>query len=877
MNYDKKRYWEDWAKDVADIASAHTTRIETLVNSSDGKHRQEFNDFVESLQDIINPSITEADAIEMLSQHLITRPVFDALFEDYQFTKFNPVSVAMQKMIETLEGERLENETKKLDDFYTSVKMRASKIDNAEGKQKIIIELYDKFFKNAFPKMAERLGIVYTPVEVVDFIVKSVDFALKQEWGYGITAENVHILDPFTGTGTFMVRLLQNGLIEPKDLKRKFTKELHANEIVLLAYYIAAINIEATYHDLAGGKYQPFNGIVLTDTFNQMESQGSLNQLIFPENNKRVKNQKEKDIRVIIGNPPYSAGQKSENDGNKNLKYPQLDDKIRNSYAKYSNATNKNSLYDSYIRAIRWATDRLKDKGIICFVTNGSFLDSNSADGLRKCLADDFTSIYYFNLRGNGRTSGERCRQEGHPLFAALGGKGGSLAPIAITLLIKNPKKQGCQLFYHDIGNYLTRQQKLSTIQEFGDISAIGWEELEPNDSYDWINQRNDIFENFISLGDKKDEQQIFIVYSNGLQTNRDSWAYNFSQLSVLSNMKQMIEFYNQQINEEEISNDPKRISWTRGLKKRLSKKELLNIENKSVKIGIYRPYCKQWLYFSKEFNEYLYKIPIIFPESSIENYAICITGIGVHKDFNCYIVNQLPDVQLQANNLCFPLYTYEMQEGRLFGSNRQENIPDDILSDFRKTYKDEKITKEDIFYYVYGILHSAEYKQRFSSDLKKMLPRIPYAKDFWVFSKAGRNLAYWHLNYETIDPYELTEVSESLVLDAKEYYRVQKMMFGKTGKVLDKTKIIYNSKVTLTDIPLEAYEYIVNGKSALDWIMERYQVTTDKDSGIVNNPNDWSDDPRYIIDLVRRIVRVSLETMKIVNSLPALNELNNS
>ena len=674
-----RRYWEDWAKDVAQIADRHTSRIKALLSSSEATHRQAFDDFLEGLRCNLNPSISESDAIEMLSQHLITKPVFDALFEDYQFTQLNPVSIAMQKMLDALEGQALGKEIATLDKFYASVRVKAraaSGIDNAEGKQKIIIELYDKFFKNAFPRMAERLGIVYTPVEVVDFIVRSADDALRQEFGVGLTDDNVHILDPFTGTGTFMVRLLQNGLIAPQDLERKYHQELHANEIVLLAYYIAAINIEAAFHDLCRslrlrsgndtgneatralseaegqlqaeirslrlrseneatlalseveGHYQPFNGIVLTDTFQMFESQGTLNEVMFPENNQRVVRQRNNDIRVIIGNPPYSAGQTSENDGNKNLKYPALDDKIRDTYARYSSATNKNSLYDSYIRAIRWASDRIKDRGIVCFVTNGSFIDNNAMDGLRKCLTDEFTSVYCFNLRGNARTSGEQRRMEKGSVFGE-----GTRTTIAITLLIKNPEKAGQhQLFYHDIGDYLSREEKLDKIKNLGSFTSINWDSLLPNDSQDWINQRDPEFDEFISIGDKTDKssKSIFDVYSNGVKTNRDNWIYNFSRQDLTVNMSKMIDFYNSQVEDFQIysqgktfanaearqklveafiSTDPQKISWSRGLKNDLGRLVHYEFDNDSLVRGMYRPYCKQWSYFNKNFNDMVYQM----------------------------------------------------------------------------------------------------------------------------------------------------------------------------------------------------------------------------------------------------------------------------
>jgi predicted helicase len=709
----------------------------------------------------------------------------------------------------------------------------------------------------------------------------------------GLTEEGVNILDPFTGTGTFIVRLLQSGLIKPEDLERKFKRELHANEIVLLAYYIAAINIEETYHGLQGGDYQPFDGIVLTDTFQMFENAGTLMDKMFPENNERVVNQKQQEIRVIIGNPPYSAGQTNENDGNKNLKYLQLDKRIWDTYARYSTATLKNSLYDSYVRALRWASDRIKDKGIVCFITNGSFIDNNSMDGLRKCFFNEFSRIYCFNLRGNQRTSGETSRQEGGKIFGS-----GSRAPIAITILVKNPEYTGdCKLFYHDIGDYLSREEKLHIITDFGGIQGIEWTEITPNKSHDWINQRDPVFSKFISLGDKNDSstKTIFDVYSSGVKTNRDAWCYNFSCDAVTTNMGRMIDFYNQQVEqyqaikgkkptvEKFIDTDPKKISWSAEVKNDLTrnKKGVFNL-NHVVK-STYRPFCKQFLYMDKQFNNRLYQMPKIFPKENLENFAICVTGVGVVKDFSAFISNVIPDLCIQGAataGQCFPLYTYTQQSdfGELFASSNQseyirnENIPNEILSNFQTTYSDAKITKEDIFYYVYGILHSPEYKNRFGADLKKMLPRIPYAEDFWIFSKAGRELAHWHINYETIEPYPLEEVKELLYLHEQDY-QVEKMTFGKRNK--DKTEIVYNSKLKLRGIPLEAYNYKVCDRSALEWIIERYQVTKDKQSGITNNPNDWSDDPRYIVDLVKRVVRVSVETVKIVDKLPPLNELN--
>jgi predicted helicase len=903
-----RRYWESWAKDVAKIAERHTTRIKSLLDGFGRKHRKTFDDFLKGLQTNLNPSIDEEAAIEMLSQHLITKPVFDALFEGYKFTQHNPVSIAMQKMLDLLEEQSLEKETASLEKFYASVKERASGVDNALGRQRIIVELYDKFFQSAFPRMAERLGIVYTPIEIVDFILRSADFALKQEFGIGLSNKGVHVLDPFTGTGTFVVRLLQSGLIQGGDLNRKYESELHANELVLLAYYIAAINIEETYHGLVGGEYKPFEGIVLTDTFQMTEGKGTLSEAMFPENNKRVALQNQTEIRVIVGNPPYSAQQDSENDANQNLKYPQLDERIRTTYAAQSAAGLKKNLYDSYVRSIRWASDRVKEKGVVCYVSNGSYIDSNSADGLRKCLTDEFSTIYCFNLRGNARTSGEQRRKEKGNVFGE-----GTRTPIAITVLVKNPEKTGkCELFYYDIGDYLNQEQKLKSIAAFGSANAVPWTRLTPNAEHDWINQRDPAFEKFVPLGDKDKptSARIFDLYSLGIITNRDAWAYNFSRDALASNMKRMIEFYGFQLkgfksatanrkarNAQErldwvdkfIDNDPKKISWTVNVKNDLARLTDHQFDPHCLVQAMYRPFCKQWLYFNRRFNERVYQMPKIFPKEGSDNLVICMTGRGATKEFSVLVSNLVPDLEMISKGQCFSLFTYgsveesnddgvqgdlhlEQQEDSIAGYQRKDNIPQSFVDRIQSIYN-RSLTRQDVFHYIYGVLHSPEYRRRFESDLKKMLPRIPMAGDFEAFRKAGVELTTLHLNYETVKPFPLKESSSQLRLSPKEDHRVQKMIFGKTNGKEDRSMIVYNSNLTLSGIPLEAYDYVVNGKSAIEWIMERYQVTKDKDTGIANNPNDWSDDPKYIVNLLKRIVTVSIETMKIVNALPPLKE----
>ncbi|MDY0282271.1 MAG: type ISP restriction/modification enzyme, partial [Salinivirgaceae bacterium] len=912
-----RHHWEEWAGDIAKIAKTHIDRIKGILeNEANTKEREAFNSFAAELRDDLNDSITDAEIIEMLAQHLITKPVFEALFEDYSFAQNNPISLAMQGVLDVLQEHRLEREAGTLESFYESVKLRAEGIENAAGKQRIVVELYDKFFRNAFPKMTERLGIVYTPVEVVDFIIHSVNEVLQSEFGQTLGSKGVHIIDPFTGTGTFITRLLQSGLITPKELPYKYKHEIHANEIVLLAYYIAAINIEATYHDLVGGEYQPFEGICLTDTFQLSEKDDLISFRLEDNSNRRAK-QKKLDIRVIIANPPYSVGQTSANDNNQNVGYAHLDSRIRNTYATRSTATLKNALYDSYIRAIRWASDRIKQSGVIGFVTNAGFLEANTADGLRQCLAEEFSSIFVFHLRGNQRTSGELSRKEGGKIFGS-----GSRAPIAITILIKNPKaKQHGQILFHDIGDYLSREDKLAKVTAYSSIAGIteadGWQSITPDAHGDWLKQRDDGFAEYLALGDKVGSTSItlFSNYSGGVKTNRDVWCYNASKLGVTRNMKRMITFYNNEVDRFDqvhkglnkvareskldgfINTDPAQISWSVNLKFELVKDRHFEFEAKAIIQSLYRPYTKQWLYFDRIFNERVLQMPRIFPDAKVENRAICVTGTGVKGGFSALIADVLPCYDSIEKGQCFPLYMYDdpttstekpVKQASLLGEvpkptaktecTRRDAITDEGLAHFKAAYPGEAISKEDIFYYVYGLLHSEDYRERYADNLAKELPRIPCVKtaaDFWAFSKAGRDLAELHLNYETVTPYPLEIQGGGAGLTAADY-RVEKMKYGKKGKEKDLTTLIYNHKITLTGIPLEAYEYVVNGKPALDWVVERQCVKTDKASGIVNDANDWAietmKNPKYPLELFARVVTVSLETMKIVKALPGLD-----
>ena len=883
-----RRYWELWAKDVAAIAEKHIERIKRLV-LEDGPHKDAFNEFVEGLHKNLNPSVSSEEAVEMLAQHVITQPVFEALFEDYSFVKNNPISVSMQKMIDLLHEEVPMAEMEVMARFYKSIKERCSGIDNAEGKQRVIVELYDKFFKSAFPKVAEKLGIVYTPVECVDFIIRSVEDVLNKEFNRSLSDENVHILDPFTGTGTFMTRLLQSGIIKQKDLPRKYERELHANELVLLAYYIASINIENVYHDLIGEKekYRSFDGICLTDTFQLAESDDSdkLFSEIFHSNSERVIRQKKAPIRIIIGNPPYSVGQKSANDNAQNQTYPELERHIAAKYAAGSKATNKNSLYDSYIKAFRWATDRLEEAdkqekrnggGIIAFISNAGWIDGNAMDGFRKCLQKEFSSIYVFNLRGNQRTSGELSRQEGGKIFGS-----GSRTPISITILVRKPNHIGnAAIHYEAVADYLSREEKLSLVSERGSMLSdkMKLSSIVPNEAGDWINQRDGLFNTFIPLGDKDDKaaRTVFLpLYSRGIATAKDCWCYNFSSAKLEKNMRLTMSHYMDCLNKDPVY-DSTKISWGRSMLQAHDKHRKTEFECSHVCTATYRPFCKQYLYFDRLWNDMVYQIPRLFPTPQSKNLVICTAGVGA-KTFSTLITDQIPDLHvLESGTQCFPLYVFEKNDRdalSLFDNNsveytRRSAITDFILGRAREAHG-PKISSEDVFYYVYGILHSCEYRKRFSADLIKALPRIPFdlsTQDFKSFVKAGRKLADLHLNYET------GPLCNQLIItgdDDADKLKVTKMRFLSKE---DKGTILFNDSVKIENIPMVAYDYVVNGKSAVEWIMERYAVTKNSDSGIVNNPNLWSDNPRYILDLVSRVIQMSVETQKIVVGLPKLD-----
>ena len=859
-----RRYLEDWSKDVAEIARRHIQGIEIILKQNQ-ESKVAFDKFLRSLQHNINESINQDQAIEMLCQHLITLPIFDTLFGEYGFVNNNPVSSAMEQIIEELSQYGFEKEQKELQPFYDSVRLRAEGIDNAQAKQKIIITLYDKFFSTGFKSTTERLGIVFTPVEVVDFIVKSVDVVLRKHFGKTLASENVHILDPFTGTGTFITRtlhylksLMDNDEITFDDILRKYIQELHANEIVLLSYYIAAINIEAVFDEINGDEpYAPFEGIVLTDTFESTETEDTLDDSFFGTNDKRLKRQQEKPITAIIGNPPYSIGQNSQNDNNQNISYPRLE-----TYVSKSNAGLTKGLYDSYVKAFRWASDRLTNQGVIGFVTNGGYLNSNSTDGLRAGLYEDFNHLYIFNLRGNALGLGEIRKKEGGNVFGA-----GTRTSVAISILVKDGSDNH-ELHYHDIGDYLSRKEKLAIISEFGDVSQLDWGKIIPDENNDWLNQRDPNYQKYDRLAGE--DKVVFLQNIIGVSTNRDSWVYGFSEQETLANSKRLIENYNfEVVRLSDVSIAEKKdclnrkddfIKWSAKLEDSILKSKKIQFNKNSVVKSLYRPFTKKYLYYDTDVIERPGQWYKKFGEN---NLIIMTTGKGISRDFSTLVTNLMPNLHTMDTGQHFMRYDNELDETSLFQNNDNMN----------QTFADKLgLSLDETFAYVYGLLNSREYQEKYANDLKKDLARIPIVKNKEKYVEVGQKLMDLHLNYEEVPVYEGVEITPFV----NPNYKVTKMRFAKkrdeNGRLVsDLSAIIFNSDITISNIPEKAYEYVVNGRSAIEWIIDQYQIKTDKKSGITDDPNDYSDDEKYIFNLLLRIINVSIQTVDLINSLPKL------
>ena len=836
---------------------------------TNARFRNAFADFHQLCQAAIHPNLSTAAVEEMLIQHLLTERTFRTVFNTPDFTRRNVIAREIEQVIDALASKAFSRGVflQNLDRFYRAIEREAATLADFSQKQHFLNTVYEQFFQGFSVKQADTHGIVYTPQPIVDFMVNSVAHVLQTGFGRSLSDEGVHIIDAFVGTGNFIVRLMRE--IPKTQLEPKYRNELWCNEVLLLPYYIASLNIEHEFYE-ATGEYLPFEGISLVDTFDLAEERQL--SLLTQENTERVAKQKASPMFVIIGNPPYNAGQVNENDNNKNRKYPAMDALIRETYAKDSTASNKNSLYDPYVKSLRWASDRIGKEGIVALVTNNSFLDGRAFDGMRKHLAADFDEIYILDLGGNARKD----------TLVADASVFGIRVGVSINLFVKRGEgqREPARIFYYRTGDAWNKDRKFAFLRDTEHVGNVPWQTLEPDARHTWLTEGlNAEFLTFLPIGNKKAKQAkneptgvIFHKFSNGVKTNRDAWACNFNRDELAQNVQHMINAYNSEVRrwrgvedktahnvDDFVDADDKKIKWSRDLKAKLKRDRLAEYAEDKVRQELYRPFTKTHLFFDRVLNDVVGGFPAIFPtlDTETENRVICVSGVASNKPFQTLMVSTLPDVHLTGDSQCFPFYIYDED-----GTNRRENITDWALENFRTHYADDTITKWDIFNYTYGILHHPDYRERYAADLKRDLPHIPYADDFWAFARAGAQLAELHINYETQPRYPLTFVENS----AKQLdFRVERMKFSR-----DKTRLLYNDFLTLEGIPSEAFAYRLGPYSALEWVVNQYRVKSERRSGIVNNPNDAAN-PRYIVNLIGSVITVSLETVKIIAGLPAL------
>jgi len=892
-------YWENWATDIADIAKKHIANINSILIKKNSKEAKYFDKFLEELRDDLNPEISESDAVDMMAQHIITKPVFETLFEGNKFTSDNPISKVIENVVLKIYNTKIDTENKSLEKLYQSVKRRSSGIVSSKSRTNLINELYERFFKNAFPLITKKLGIVYTPIEIVDFILSSSNYLLKLNFNKSFNDKNIQILDPFLGTGTFLTRLLSMGFIEKDKMSYKYQNEIHGNEIVLLAYYIASINIESTYHDIVrSNNYVQFNGSVLTDTFQLYEQNKDMIADLLPDNSKKRKKQKELDIKIIIGNPPYSIGQSAANENAQNIKYPNLDSQIQKFYSEGSKVTMQSGLYDSYIRAFRWATERLKDDGIISFITGSGWVDKKFAKGVRKQLLKDFSDIFIINLRGDVRKDilSNGKYKEGENVFGQ-----GSMSGICITFLVKNSKKTNSNYInYFDIGDDLKTKEKLKKIINLNSIENIikknNFKKIEPDNDSNWINKGNKDFKNFYLIGSKNkfDKNKIFTDYSGGLKTSRDIWNYNFDREILLKNVEKSISFFNSEVDrfsksknqklEDFINYDNSKITWDRSQKNFLSNLKKITFEKKSIMLAHYRPFTKMWVYTDSQFNNCLYQLPKIFPNNNSKNSVITVTGTGSQRGYSVFSSKYLPDIQLLQNCQNYPLYIYDNdqeEKNTLFESRNEIRFG---ISKFIKDVAEEKFNKKikekELFSYVYAILHAKEYSEKFENDLFNNMPRIPLVKSYTIFKdflNIGEKLLEVHQEYESVKKFDLKiEINPNgKKISNKELYKFNKMQIIKNKDKSYSDKIIYNDYISLSGVPIDAYKYKINSKSPLEWVVDKQSYISDEKTGIINDPNVFANqtmsNPAYVLELLQRVITVSLDTQKLIKSLPNL------
>ena len=870
--------WETAIAEFRDIVHELKREVEALIQTQHQTNtvfRNAFADFHRLCQTVINPNLSRTAVEQMLIQHLLTERTFRTVFDNPDFTRRNIIAKEIEKVIDALASRAFNRSEflRNLDRFYRAVEREAATLVDFSQKQHFLNTVYEQFFQGASADVADTHGIVYTPQPIVDFMVKSVDFLLQTEFGRSLSDTGVHIIDAFVGTGNFIVRLIRE--IDEFRLEEKYRSELWCNEVLLLPYYIASLNIEHEFYDITQ-QYVPFEGISLVDTFDLAENRQL--SLLTQENTERVERQKASPMFVVIGNPPYNVGQKSENDNNKNRKYAAMDARIEETYVKASTSTLRKALYDPYVKSLRWASDRIGKEGIVALVTNNSFLDGTSFDGMRKHLAEDFDRLYILDLGGNART--DTLVSDASVFGVQVG--------VSINFFVKRtardrPSPYGnednaARIFYYRTDDAWNKNQKFEFLAHTEHAGNVPWQTLQPDARHTWLTEGlNPEFLTFLPIGSKTTKRMkgeatgaIFHQYSPGAMTGRDGWTYNFNRHALSENVQSMSDVYNehvirwrgleekQDVNVDNfVDNDEKKIKWSRDLKAKLKSERLAEFAESRIQTALYRPFTKMHLYSDKILNDRMFP-STIFPTSGMGkgNRVLCV-NVTRERPFMCLMVDCIPERVVTGGfgspAQCFPFYVYDED-----GTNRRENITDWALSAFRAHYGDDTLTKWDIFHYIYGLLHHPKYRERYAADLKRDLPHIPYAADFWAFADAGAQLAELHVNYEAQPQYPLEPRRKA---DSPRDLRVARMRLSK-----DQTELIYNAHLTLAGVPAKALEYRLGTRSALEWLIDQHQV--DSRRTIANNPNDASD-PRAIVRLIGSVITVSLRTVEIVERLP--------
>ena len=868
---------EDFKKEVPQLGQSLGELIRKE-RESNKTFAHAFATFYERCRQSLNPNLSEATVEEMLIQHLLTERIFRTVFSNSDFIHRNVIAREIETVIKALTSQSFSRDDflRSLDRFYIAIERNAARISDFTEKQGFLNAVYEQFFQGFSVKVADTHGIVYTPQPIVDFMVKSVEHILATEFNRSLSDSGVNIIDPFVGTGNFTVRIMQE--IRKSALEQKYAGEIHCNEVMLLPYYIASMNIEHQFYEMTG-RYRPFEKICLVDTFEQVEEDSPYLPGFNEQNAKRSREQNETPMFVIIGNPPYNMGQVNENDNNKNRKYETMDKRVRETYTADSKAKLKNKLSDPYVKAIKWATKRVEDEGVVAFVTNNGFLDGVAFDGMRKHLANDFTAIYVLDMSGNVRKN-PKLSGTTHNVFGIQVG-------VSINFLVKKRDRAMTQaeIFYARVDEFWRKEDKYQFLDTKEQYSNIEWQPITPDGNYTWLTQGlHAEFEAFIPMGGTSKKKlnergnAIFGLYSLGVVTSRDILAYSFDLTSLQQQVRTFIEIYNSTVDRKRryASNTPiehlvdtsnAHIKWSHRVKESLKKLQLSNYEDSHLRTSLYRPFTQKYLYFDHFWNERRYQLYRIFPtpQTETENLLICVGGIASSKPFHVLITRYITDFHLTGDSQCFPFYIYDED-----GKNRRENITDWALTQFRTQYHDDTIAKWDIFHYVYGILHHPTYGELYAANLKRGLPRLPYAPDFWGFANAGARLAAIHVGYEDVEEYQGGNGAPTLRLMETPGVQLNWRVEDKMKLTKDKTQLKYNDYLTLDGIPSRAFDYRLGNRSALEWVIDQYRVKTDKRSGIVNDPNR-DDDPQYIIRLIRKVITVSLETVSIVEDLPEL------